>query len=145
MLDFSNLELLIAELDELIYEINKPEVQKLSNRLQDCLKAGVLQRFEVLYEQSRKMMRKYIDTYFDNTPELQQKLNKKDKFFVIAHEYGLIDDIEAWIQYNELRNDTSHEYSLSSVNDIYDNVKSFIIDAKKLLDTLKKSQEQEQL
>ena len=37
-----------------------------------------------------------------------------------------------------------HEYNLSIVNEIYADIISFVQDAKKLLDTLKKLQAQEQ-
>jgi nucleotidyltransferase substrate binding protein (TIGR01987 family) len=50
---------------------------------------------------------------------------------------GWIEDVEAWLQFLEIRNRTTHVYSKEQVDDFFKSIQKFPVLARKLLNTLK--------
>ena len=77
------------------------------NDLQEIVRAGVIQNFEVAYEQCWKMMKRWLEenvgsTYVDGV--------SRRELFRLAAESHLITDVERWMDYHISRNQTSHTY-----------------------------------
>jgi len=52
--------------------------------------------------------------------------------------FGLIDDPESWFEYRRMRNITSHTYDEATAEKVAGSAKSFLKDAKSLLEALEK-------
>ncbi|MDR2623041.1 MAG: nucleotidyltransferase substrate binding protein [Methanobrevibacter sp.] len=64
---------------------------------------ALIHHFEIVYELSWKMMKRYIEME-DNEVKI---LTKKD-LFRVAGEKGLIYDFHKWVGFHDARNKTSH-------------------------------------
>ncbi|MCW5629174.1 MAG: HI0074 family nucleotidyltransferase substrate-binding subunit [Rhodoferax sp.] len=74
----------------------------------DVVNAGVIQTFEVAYEQSWKMMRRWLTANpvagdVDGVPMRQ--------LYRVAAKAGLIDDVDRWMEFHAARNQSSHTYN----------------------------------
>jgi nucleotidyltransferase substrate binding protein (TIGR01987 family) len=54
----------------------------------------------------------------------------------VAAEKGLIQNIEAWFEYRQMRNITSHTYDHEKAQQIYEMTSEFLKDTSKLLNKL---------
>ncbi len=85
-----------------------------SKALINTLKAGVIQNFEGAYDQCWKMMSRWLDI---NVGRESLHLFSRKDLFREAGEHGLIIDVEQWFKYHIARNNTSHNYDVSTAND----------------------------
>ena len=85
-----------------------------NSALIETVKSGVIQNFEVAYDQCWKIMTRWLDVNVGR--ESLHSLSRKDLFREAA-KYELIDDIEQWFKYHLARNNTSHNYDQSAADD----------------------------
>ena len=102
--------------------------------LQDTVRAGVIQHFEVAYEQCWKMMRRWLvenvgKAYVDD-------VSTRRGLFRLAAESHLITDVERWMDYHSGRNETSHTYDEDTAQSVFEDATEFVHDAKKFFSTL---------
>lgn len=107
--------------------------QQFDAETQEVLKAGVIQNFEVAYEQSWKMMRRWLAVNaaagdVDGVPIRQ--------LYRVAAKTGLIDDIETWMDFHKARNQTSHTYNRAIAQVVFDIAPVFAGCALQLLSKL---------
>jgi nucleotidyltransferase substrate binding protein (TIGR01987 family) len=102
--------------------------------VQNTLLAGVLQNFEFVYELSVKMLKRQLERESATPGEIDQ-LAFRDQLRV-AHEKGLIADVEAWFRHRQMRGTTSHTYDQQKARQAYQNVAPFLLDARALLAAL---------
>jgi nucleotidyltransferase substrate binding protein (TIGR01987 family) len=76
--------------------------------LTDTTRSGVVQNFEVAYEQSWKVLRRWMMHYLGVT---DTEITQRRQLYRLAAKFGLINDVEAWWDFHEARNLTSHTYS----------------------------------
>ncbi len=100
---------------------------------QEALKAGVIQTFEVAYEQSWKMLKRWLSVNplagdVDGVPMRQ--------LYRVAAKAGLIDDIERWMDFHKARNQTSHTYNCAVAQVVFDMAPVFAQQAQHLLSML---------
>lgn len=76
--------------------------------LQDTTRSGVIQNFEVVYEQSWKVLRRWMMHYLGIQ---ESDIMQRRQLYRVAAKHGLLDDVEAWWDFHEARNMTSHTYS----------------------------------
>jgi nucleotidyltransferase substrate binding protein (TIGR01987 family) len=74
----------------------------------ETTRAGVVQNFEVSYEQSWKVLRRWLMAYFGVD---DAELSQRRQLYRIAARHLLIDDVEAWWDFHAARNLTSHTYN----------------------------------
>ena len=101
--------------------------------LWETVRAGVIQNFEVAYEQCWKMMKPWLDanigrTYVDGVT--------RRELFRLAAESHLITDVERWLDYHTARNQTSHTYDAATAQSVFEEATHFADDAKQLLRAL---------
>lgn len=98
--------------------------------LQETVRAGVIQNFEVAYELSWKFIQRWLR---ENrvAPEADFPRTRKDLFRLAARE-GLIGDPIPWFAYGDGRNLTAHTYDLSQVLLAYQTAVRFPDDARDL-------------
>lgn len=93
---------------------------------------SVIQRFEYTYELAWKIIKRTLE---HETQESFDSVGRRD-LFRRAYEFGWIRQPDAWFEYQEARNQTSHAYDQKVAQEVYAAVKPFAIDARFLLEKL---------
>ena len=101
--------------------------------LQETVRAGVIHSFEVAYELSWKMIKRWLEENIGSA--YADGISKRD-LFRRAAENLLITDAESWMDYNEARNLTSHTYDEDAAQSVFAEATEFVHDVKYLLRAL---------
>ena len=99
----------------------------------DVVRDATIQRFEYTYELAWKMIKRHLDWAGNANTAV---LSKRDLFREAA-KIGIVADAEAWFEYHQARNETSHTYELAAAEEVYEAAKKFAPDARALLTALK--------
>ena len=105
--------------------------QQQSDKVRHTLIAGVIQNFEFVYEISTKMMRRRLEMDALNPSEVDFA-NFRD-VLRIAAEKGLIDNVQDWFGYRQMRNITTHTYDHQKAQQVFQGTQAFMMDARRLL------------
>jgi len=103
----------------------------------DTIKSGVIQNFEVAYEQCWKFIQRWIRVN-RSAEDADYPLTRKE-LFRLAAEYGLISDPQPWFGYSEKRNLTSHLYDGNTAQEVFIAALRFLTDAYDLIKRLEAS------
>ncbi len=100
--------------------------------LYDVFRAACVKEFELVLEQSGKLLRKRLADFFASNRQAD-RLTFKDLFRHAAR-HGLIDAdaVERWLGYRDNRNDTTHDYGEGFAEATLRLLPCFIADAKAL-------------
>ncbi|MCX7110857.1 MAG: nucleotidyltransferase substrate binding protein [Proteobacteria bacterium] len=111
--------------------------QPKENILYDIYRAACVKEFEIILEQTGKLLKKCLKPYFASSKQVDQ-LNFKD-IFRHAAKHGMItlEEAERWLEYRDNRNDTAHDYGEGFANDTLALLPQFIIDAYRMNDVIK--------
>ena len=98
----------------------------------DIYRAACVKEFEIVLEQSGKLLKKRLAAFFASNRQAD-RLAFKD-LFRHAAKHGLIDPdaCERWFQYRDNRNDTAHDYGEGFAETTLKLLPDFIVDAKAL-------------
>ncbi|MDT4331598.1 nucleotidyltransferase substrate binding protein [Methylomonas sp. MED-D] len=104
----------------------------------DIYRAACVKEFEIILEQSGRLLKKCLKPYFAS-PKQVDALTFKDVFRHAA-KHGLIsvEAVERWLQYRDNRNDTAHDYGEGFAEETLNLLPQFIFDAKQLNDVIAK-------
>lgn len=94
-------------------------------------KDGVIQRFEYTFELCWKSIRKILLALGRDEVSSSPKPLFRD-----ALEEGLIQNLDVWFTFIDARNRTSHTYNKQTADQIFNEIKNFPIEARKLLNEL---------
>ena len=134
MLDLSPLQSAVAALARALSVTGDAnQWQTFNPDTQDVLKAGVIQTFEVAYEQSWKMIRRWLVA---NPAAGDVEGVPMRQLFRIAARAGLIDDVDIWMEFHKARNQTSHTYNRMSAQAVFEIAPVFLVEARSLVLTL---------
>ena len=137
MLDLTSFKKAIQHYNELLITAhNSDQIESLPKILQDAVKEAVIQNFEVTYELSWKMMKRWLETNFSS--DYVDGVNRRE-LFRLASESQLITDVDKWMIYHKARNETSHTYDAITADEVFVLASEFIHDVKKLLMVLEKN------
>lgn len=103
--------------------------------LQETLRAGVIQHFEVAYEQCWKFIQRWIRENV-GTEEADFPRTRKELFRIAARQ-GLIQDPLPWFDFGDARNLTSHTYDANKAESGYEVALKFLPYAQELLKSLR--------
>ena len=92
---------------------------------------ALIHHFEIAYELSWKMMKRYIEMEDGDV-----KILTKRDLFRIAGEKGLIQDFHKWVSFHSARNKTSHTYDEDTAKEVYATAKEFKTYIKDLISIL---------
>jgi nucleotidyltransferase substrate binding protein (TIGR01987 family) len=106
----------------------------LSATVQETVRAGVIRSFEVAYEQSWKMMKRWLEI---NTSPVEIDGVSRRQLYRFACEVGLIDDVDLWMLFHKARNETSHIYNAEKAKAVFEMTSPFLDACAKLLAALK--------
>lgn len=104
----------------------------------DIYRSACIKEFEIILEQSAKIIKKILKSYVVSSIEIDM-LYFKDVFRK-ACQFGVlnIEDAENWLVYRDKRNQTAHEYGQSFAQNIIEILDVFIVDAKKIIQCIEK-------
>ena len=105
----------------------------LSPEVREAVKAGVIQYFEVAYEQSWKMMRRWLEA---NPVAGDVSGAGMRQVYRLAAKAGLIDDVDLWMEFHQARNQTSHTYNVKTAELVLAMSKQFLPEAQRVLGVL---------
>ena len=102
----------------------------------DLYRSATIKEFEIILEQSSKLLKKCLKPYFHSSKAVD-KLSFKDIFRNSGHHSLLtIEEVERWLVYRDNRNSTSHDYGVELAEKTLPLLPQFIIDARSLLKTI---------
>lgn len=99
--------------------------------LRETIRAGVIQNFEVAYEQCWKFIQRWLRE--NQSPAAVDQSRTRKDLFRLAARCGLIQDPIPWFEYGDARNLTSHTYSPQTADTVFNAARRFRDDAGYLL------------
>jgi nucleotidyltransferase substrate binding protein (TIGR01987 family) len=99
----------------------------------DIYRSAVIKEFEIILEQSGKLLKKVLKDYF-HTNKAVDKLIFKD-IFRQAGLHGLlsVEEVQRWLEYRDNRNSTSHDYGEFLANETLVIIKQFTYDVESVI------------
>ena len=101
----------------------------------DTISLGVIHNFKIAYENSWKLIARWLDENI--SADTSHKTTKKG-LLKLAGEYFLIDDVNMWIEFYNARDNILHIYSGTLFHEVLEYALKFPIYAEYLLKNLKK-------
>jgi nucleotidyltransferase substrate binding protein (TIGR01987 family) len=132
-LDLTSLENATASLERSIRAASTFEAT-LPAEIKETVRSGIIQNFEVAYELSWKMMKRWLETNISS--ESVDGVTRRELFRQAA-ESRLIDDVNLWMTFHAARNETSHTYDNSTAEEVSQSAKHFVAAAQSLLTSLR--------
>ena len=139
-LELNGLKKALTSLNDVLLCVQNKNFLQLAQPIQNGLKAGVIQNFEITYELCWKFMKRYLEhqlgsSYVDGV--------SRAELFRLSAEHHLIKNVNAWRKYHECRNLTSHTYDENIANDVFAASVEFAKDAKKFLQAIEERNDQD--
>ena len=133
-IDTTFLRRCIRTLELALHEVGKHG--ETDDVLYDIYRAACVKEFELVLEQSGKLLRKRLAAFFASNRQAD-RLAFKD-LFRHAAKHGLIDPetVERWLHYRDNRNDTAHNYGEDFAEATLRLLPAFVADAKALADMI---------
>lgn len=105
----------------------------------DMYRSACIKEFEIIIEQSGKLLKKALKPYFHSSKAVDALVFKD--IFRNAALHAIIDTetCERWLTYRDNRNSTAHDYGLGFAEDTLQLLPQFIVDAKALALVIDKS------
>lgn len=135
-LDLESLEKAVDTLHRSIL-IADQNVNTVDPALREVIRAGIIQQFEVAYEQCWKFMQRWLR---ENSEPLESTHPRSRKeLFRLAARHGLVSDPRPWFTFGEVHNLTTHTYDETKAEKGYETAKQFSPHAQELLQKLKQA------
>jgi nucleotidyltransferase substrate binding protein (TIGR01987 family) len=125
-LDISSFQNAVAELDRMYAYARSPAVAA-DPVLSGYMRTAVIKGFEYCYELSHKFMRRFLDVY---GPERENENEYGFRTLLqLSQEYGIVEDVNAWLLFRDKRNITSHTYERSKAEEVFAVISAFLTQA----------------
>lgn len=134
-LDLSSLQKAVDSLQRAVKVASSQIKGKVDTDEEEVIRAGVIQNFEFTYELCWKFMKRWLEI---NIGSAAVDGIPRKELFRLAAENRLIGEVEAWFEYNNLRNETAHTYDAKTAAEVYEAAVRFAADALAFLKTLEK-------
>lgn len=112
-------------------DASQKAMASLDDDMRDTVRAGVIQHFEMAYEQCWKFIQRWVRE--NVSPEEADYPRTRKELFRIAARHGLISDPVPWFSFGDARNLTSHTYDEAQATSVYDVAQQFLPHAQELL------------
>jgi len=99
----------------------------------DIYRSACIKEFEIILEQTANTIKKILKNFVVSTIEIE-RLYFKDVFRKAA-QFDLLTlaEVERWLEYRDLRNQTAHEYGSGFAQGVLEITEQFIADSKKII------------
>lgn len=124
----------IRSLELALGEIGKHQEE--NDFLYDVFRAACVKEFELVLDQSGKLLRKRLAAFFASNRQADRLVFKD--LFRHAAKHGLMDPdaVERWLQYRDNRNGTARNDGEDFADATLKLLPAFVVDAKALADTI---------
>ena len=124
----------LGSLEHALGEIGKH--READDFLYDIYRAACVKHFELVLDQSGKLLRKHLADFFASNRQAD-RLPFRD-LFRHAAKHGLMDTeaVERWLAYRDNRTDAAHDYGEDFGKATLKLLPTFVADAKTLVDTI---------
>lgn len=124
-----------SSMEKAVANLNRALDRAMTARDDEELRDACIQRFEYTFELSWKMLKRQLEQELPNQSEVDGFSYRQ--IFRIGAERGLVEDVEAWFDYRERRNITSHTYDEEKAARVFEALPAFAGHAGELLTRLK--------
>ena len=133
-LDLSTLTASIGALQRALHaSATSAQSADFSPEVREAVKAGVIQNFEVAYQQSWKMMWRWLEA---NPVAGDVSGASMRQVYRLAAKAGMIDDIDLWMKFHQARNQSSHTYNVKMAELVLAISSQFLPEAQRVLGAL---------
>ncbi len=98
----------------------------------DMYRSACIKEFEIILEQSEKLLRKALKPYFHSSKAVDQLVFKDVFRHAVLRNIITDDACERWLQYRDNRNSTAHDYGVNFAEETVVLLPQFIADANAL-------------
>ena len=135
-IDTTFLRRCIASLERAMEGIERHKVD--DDIMYDIYRAACVKEFELVLEQSGKLLRKRLAAWFASNRQAD-RLHFKDLFRHAArHDLIAPDAVERWLRYRNNRNHTAHDYGEDFAEATLKLLPAFILDARTLANVIER-------
>lgn len=131
-LELTSLENATASLERSIHAATTFEAI-LPPEIKQTVRSGIIQNFEVAYELSWKMMKRWLE--MNISAESVDGVTRRELFRQAAENH-LIENVDLWMSFHAARNETSHSYDNDTAEEVSDSAGHFVAAAQSLLSSL---------
>ena len=136
-----NTEFLRRRLDSLERALNELKRNDPEDIAYDIYRAACVKEFEIVLEQSGKLLKKRLRAYFASNRQAD-RLIFKDLFRNAAkHDLIDLDTCERWLKYRDNRNDTAHNYDKDFAESTLELLPAFLSDARALAEVIEEAED----
>ncbi|MCF0056126.1 nucleotidyltransferase substrate binding protein [Dyadobacter sp. CY356] len=83
----------------------------------DMFRSACFKAFELILEQTGKLLRKAIKPYFHSPKEVDKMVFKNVFRNAVLRDLMTDEQCERWLQYRDIRNNTAHDYGVNFANE----------------------------
>lgn len=131
-LDFSSLEGAANTLERSV-KAAAAHAASIPRELQETVRSGIIQNFEVAYELSWKMIKRWLESNVG--PGSADGVTRRE-LFRLAAENRLLEDVDLWMRFHNARNESSHSYDNETAEEVSKCAVDFAPAARALLSAL---------
>ena len=95
----------------------------------DMYRSACIKEFEIILEQSGKLLRKALKPYFHSSKAVDQLVFKDVFRNAVLRNIITEESCERWLQYRDNRNNTAHDYGVNFAEETIQLLPQFIEDA----------------
>jgi nucleotidyltransferase substrate binding protein (TIGR01987 family) len=103
----------------------------------EMYRSACIKEFEIILEQSGKLLRKTLKPYFHSSQAVDQLVFKDVFRHAVLRNIINADACERWLQYRDSRNSTAHDYGVGFAEETLALLPQFIADATELATRIK--------
>lgn len=108
----------------------------------EMYRSACVKEFEIILEQSGKLLKKCLKPYFHSAKAVDQLIFKDIYRYSAQHGLISIEEVERWLIYRDNRNNTAHDYGVDFANHTLLLLEQFIIDANGLAQVINRQSHQ---
>ncbi|TAE38730.1 MAG: nucleotidyltransferase [Sphingobacteriales bacterium] len=134
IIDVAFLERCVLTLENALFLMQKSDPDNIEY---DMYRSACIKEFEIILEQSGKLLRKVLSTYFHTSKEVDKLAFKQVFRNAVLRDLLSVEQCERWLNYRDNRNNTAHDYGENFAEETLVILPQFIIDANALIEKIK--------
>jgi nucleotidyltransferase substrate binding protein (TIGR01987 family) len=134
IIDVAFLERCVLTLENALFLMQKSDPCHIEY---DMYRSACIKEFEIILEQSGKLLRKVLSTYFHTSKEVDKLAFKQVFRNAVLRDLLSVEQCERWLNYRDNRNNTAHDYGENFAEETLVILPQFIIDANALIEKIK--------
>jgi nucleotidyltransferase substrate binding protein (TIGR01987 family) len=105
----------------------------------EMYRSACIKEFEIILEQSGKLLRKTLKPYFHSSKAVDQLVFKDVFRHAVLRSILTTEEGERWLQYRDNRNNTAHDYGVNFAEETLVLLPQFVEDAMVLVKAIQQS------